>query len=405
MQLLRITKARERNDSGQDTVRREGEIPAEDVPLPAVDVDAPANEDFSVASQWQLMWWKFRRHKLAMICAVVVLLFYVVALLVEFIAPYNPSTQDATRVYHPPTSIHFRDADGDFHLWPFIYNTSSARNLETLELEFEEDTSERFPLRLFAEGDSYQLFGLIPWDRHLIGSGTPDVQFSLLGADSQGRDVFSRLVYGTRISMSIGLVGVAVSFVLGIVIGGVSGYYGGRIDTIIQRVIEFVRSMPTIPLWLGLAAALPPNWSILRIYLAITIILSLIGWTGLARVVRGRTLALREEDFVMAARLSGTSQRRIMFRHLVPSFMSHIIAALTLAIPEMIIAETSLSFLGLGLRDPAISWGVLLQDAQNIRSVALAPWLLAPGVVVVIAVLALNFLGDGLRDAADPYTR
>jgi peptide/nickel transport system permease protein len=396
---------RERSETGQDTGRREGEIPAEDVPLPAVDVDAPANEDFSVASQWQLMWWKFRRHKLAMICAVVVLLFYVVALLVEFIAPYNPSTQDATRVYHPPTSIHFRDADGDLHLWPFIYGTSSARNLDTLELEFEEDTSGRFPLRVFAKGDSYELFGLIPWDRHLIGSGTPDVQLSLLGADSQGRDVFSRLVYGTRISMSIGLVGVAISFVLGIVIGGVSGYYGGRIDTIIQRVIEFVRSMPTIPLWLGLAAALPPNWSILRIYLAITIILSLIGWTGLARVVRGRTLALREEDFVMAARLSGTSQRRIMFRHLVPSFMSHIIAALTLAIPEMIIAETSLSFLGLGLRDPAISWGVLLQDAQNIRSVALAPWLLAPGVVVVIAVLALNFLGDGLRDAADPYTR
>ncbi len=373
--------------------------------VPATTVGEPADHDVAVASQWQLMWWKFRRHKLAMICGVIVLLFYVVAALVEFIATYNPSTQEATRVYHPPTGIHFRDAEGDFHLRPFIYGTASSRSLDTLELEFQEDTSTRLPLRFFVQGDPYELFGLIPWDRHLFGVDDPDAQIFLLGADSQGRDVFSRLVYGTRISMSIGLVGVAVSFVLGIVIGGISGYYGGRIDTFIQRVIEFVRSMPTIPLWLGLSAALPPDWSIIRIYLAITIILSLIGWTGLARVVRGRCLALREEDFVMAARLSGTSQPRIMFRHLVPSFMSHIIAALTLAVPEMIIAETSLSFLGLGLRDPAISWGVLLQDAQNIRSVALAPWLLAPGVVIVIAVLALNFLGDGLRDAADPYAR
>jgi peptide/nickel transport system permease protein len=349
------------------------------------------------------MWWKFRRHKLAMICAVLVLFFYVVAILVEFIAPYDPSAQEATRVYHPPTSLHIRD-DAGFHL-PFIYDTKSSRDLDTLELVFEEDTSERIPLRFFVKGEPYELFGVIPWDRHLFGADHPDARVYLLGTDSQGRDVFSRLVYGTRISMSIGLIGVAVSFVLGIVIGGVSGYYGGRIDTVIQRVIEFVRSMPTIPLWLGLSAALPPRWSILQVYLAITVILSLIGWTGLARVVRGRCLALREEDFVMAAKLCGTSQSRIMFRHLVPSFMSHIIAALTLAVPEMIIAETSLSFLGLGLRDPAISWGVLLRDAQNIRSVALAPWLLAPGAVVVLAVLALNFFGDGLRDAADPYVR
>jgi peptide/nickel transport system permease protein len=369
-----------------------------------LDVDTTSYEEASVASQWQLMWWKFRKHKLAMICAIVVLFFYLVALLVEFVGPYDPSVQNATAVYHPPSSIHIRDEDGNFHL-PFVYDTTSSRDLTTLELKFEEDTTTRLPIRLFAKGEPYELFGLISWDRHLFGVSDPEANFFLLGADSQGRDVFSRLVYGTRISMSIGLVGVAVSFVLGIVIGGISGYYGGRIDTFIQRVIEFVRSMPTIPLWLGLSAALPPDWTIIKVYLAITIILSLIGWTGLARVVRGRCLALREEDFVMAARLSGTSQPRIMFRHLVPSFMSHIIAALTLAIPEMIIAETSLSFLGLGLRDPAISWGVLLQDAQNIRSVALAPWLLAPGLVVVVAVLALNFLGDGLRDAADPYAR
>ncbi len=380
---------------------RAADAPASPIAVPATESDETA----SVASQWQLMWWKFRRHKLAMVCGVVVILFYVVAAFVEIIAPYNPNEQDARNVYHPPTAVHFRDADGNFHLRPFIYATTGARDLDTLQVVFEEDTSRRLPIHLFVKVEPYQLWGTFTLDRKLFGVDDPTERFFALGADSQGQDVFSRLIYGTRISMSIGLVGVAVSFVLGIVIGGVSGYFGGWIDTVIQRVIEFVRSMPTIPLWLGLSAALPPTWSILQVYLAITIILSLIGWTGLARVVRGRCLALREEDFVMAARLSGTSQPRIMFKHLVPSFMSHIIAALTLAIPEMIIAETSLSFLGLGLRDPAISWGVLLQDAQNIRSVALAPWLLAPGVVVVIAVLALNFLGDGLRDAADPYAR
>lgn len=382
-----------------------GSAVTEDLSATGVAINQPDADDLSVASQWQLMWWKFRRHKLAMICGVVVLLFYIVAVFVEFIAPYNPSAQEARNAYRPPTSVHFRDASGGLHVRPFVYDVSSTRDLETLELVFEEDTSTRIPIRFLTRGEPYDLFGLIPWDRHLIGVDDPDARLFLLGADSQGRDVFSRIVYGTRISMSIGLIGVLVSFVLGIVIGGISGYYGGGIDTVIQRVIEFIRSMPTIPLWMGISAALPPRWSILQVYLAITIILSLIGWTGLARVVRGRCLALREEDFVTAARLSGTGQSRIIFRHLVPSFMSHIIAALTLAIPEMIIAETSLSFLGLGLRAPAISWGVLLQDAQNIRSVALAPWLLTPGLIVVIAVLALNFLGDGLRDAADPYSR
>lgn len=360
---------------------------------------------YAAASEWQLMWYKFSRHRLAVICGVIVLLLYVVAAFVEFVAPYDPEAQNAASAYQAPTRVHFFDAEGRFHFQPFVYGSTSQRNLDTFELEFVEDDSVRHPISMFVQGDAYRLWGLFPSRLHLFGVEDSDVRFYLLGADRQGRDVFSRIIHGTRLSMSIGLAGVVLSFFIGIVVGGVSGYYGGRIDMVTQRVIEFVRSMPTIPLWLGLAAALPAHWSVMQVYFAITVILSLIGWTGLAQVVRGRALALREEDFIMAARLSGTSRTRIIFKHMVPSFMSHIIAALTLAVPEMIIAETALSFLGLGLRYPAISWGVLLQEAQNLRSVALAPWLLAPGAMVVVAVLALNFLGDGLRDAADPYRR
>lgn len=363
-----------------------------------------AKVEWDTASQWQLIWYKFSRHRLAVACGVIVLLLYVIAAFVEFIAPYDPEAQSARNAYHPPTAVHIFDTEGNLH-FPFIYGTASKRNLDTLELEFTEDTSVRHPIQLLVKGDPYKLWNLIPGDIRLFGVTDPDVQLFLLGADRQGRDMVSRIVYGTRLSMSIGLVGVILSFVIGIVVGGISGYFGGVIDIVTQRVIEFIRSMPTIPLWLGLAAALPPTWSSMEVYFSITVILSLIGWTGLAQVVRGRALALREEDFIMAARLSGSSQGKIIFGHMVPSFTSHIIAALTLAVPEMIIAETALSFLGLGLRYPAISWGVLLQEAQNLRSVALAPWLLFPGAAVVVAVLALNFLGDGLRDAADPYRR
>lgn len=372
----------------------------------AIDPVVQAGDDQeAIASPWELMWWKFRQHRLAVISLVVIIALYLMAMFVEFVAPYDPEAQEARYAYHPPMRIHFFDAEGDFHFRPFVYGTSEERDLETLSLVFTEDTSELHPLRFFVQGEAYELWGRIPLDIHLFGVDDPDTSFFLLGADRQGRDVLSRVVYGSRISLSIGLVGVVMSFLLGIVIGGVSGYYGGFIDTIVQRGIELLRSIPTIPLWMALAAALPANWPILRIYFGITIILSLIGWTGLAREVRGRSLSLREEDFVLAARLCGSSEWRIILRHMVPSFMSHIIASLTLAIPAMILAETALSFLGVGLRYPAISWGVLLQEAQNIRAVATAPWLLAPGGAVIVAVLALSFLGDGLRDAADPYTR
>jgi peptide/nickel transport system permease protein len=260
-------------------------------------------------------------------------------------------------------------------------------------------------VRFFAKGFEYKWLGLIPSDIHLIGvqGAQADETLFIMGTDVQGRDLWSRLMYGTRTSLIIGLASVALSLILGVMLGGISGYYGGVMDTVIQRVIEILRSIPTIPLWMGLAAALPGSWSVTQVYFAITLIISLLGWTELARVVRGRFLSLREEDFVMAARLAGCSRMRIIFRHMVPSFLSHIIAATTLALPAMIISETSLSFLGLGLRPPAISWGVLLQDAQNIQSLAISPWLLIPVIPVIVAVLAFNFVGDGLRDAADPY--
>ena len=358
-----------------------------------------------VAPQWKLMYWRFRKHRLAVASVFVLAALYFIVLFCEFVAPYNPELFSTRYTLAPPTRIRLFDA-GQLH-WPFVYGVTRARDPVTLRPTFVEDTSVRHPIKLFVRGEPYKLWGVIPADMRLFGIETaPEEQMLfLVGADRLGRDLFSRIVYGARISLSLGLVGVFMSLILGIVLGGVSGYYGGTVDTIVQRTIEFIRSIPAIPLWMGLSAALPANWPVVWVYFGITVILSLIGWTGLARVVRGRFLALREEDFVLAARLVGSSEMRIILRHMVPSFLSYIIASLTLAVPGMILAETGLSFIGLGLRAPAISWGVLLQEAQNLRSVALAPWVLAPGLAVVISILAFNFLGDGLRDAADPYSR
>ncbi|HYU19825.1 MAG TPA: ABC transporter permease [Chloroflexota bacterium] len=361
-----------------------------------------AEERISVASQWQLMWWRFRRHKLALVGAVVVIVFYSVVVVADFLAYADPEASDAQRGLISPQSIQFFD-EGGFN--PYVFALKGRRDPITFKRVYTPDPNEKLRVRLFVPGFEYKLLGVFPASRHLFGVEGAEAEQSLflLGTDLQGRDVWSRLMYGTRISLTIGLVSVALSLFLGVLLGGLSGFYGGLADTLIQRVIEILRSIPTIPLWMGLAAAMPPDWTVLQVYFTITIIISLIGWTELARVVRGRFLSLREEDFVMAADLAGCSRARIIFVHMVPLFLSHIIAATTLALPAMIISETSLSFLGLGLRPPAISWGVLLQQAQNVQTVAISPWLLLPAIPVIVVILAFNFLGDGLRDAADPY--
>ncbi|MGP1254055.1 MAG: ABC transporter permease [Kiloniellales bacterium] len=368
---------------------------------PGIEVPMTAEQErYYQAGQWTIIWWKFRRHRLALASGVLLLAFYLIVLFAEFVAPYDLHSRNTQHIYAPPQALHLFH-EGEF-VGPFVYGYDYRLNMQNLQREYVPNPEKVQPLRFFCSGDSYEFWGLIEADLHLVCAAEGGTLF-LLGTDRLGRDMFSRIIYGARISMTIGLIGVALTFVLGLLFGGLAGYYGGLVDEAIQRAIEILRSFPTIPLFMTLSAILPVTWSPILVFFGISIILALLEWPDLARAVRSKLLSLREEDFATAAQLMGASPVRIIGRHLLPSFASHLIASASLAIPTMILAETALSFLGLGLRPPVTSWGVLLTEAQNINVVALYPWLMLPVVPVILVVLAFNFLGDGLRDAADPY--
>ena len=359
-------------------------------------------EDFYRAGQWQLVWWKFKRHRLANIGAVVLAVFYFFAIFAEFMAPYDSLHRFKDYVTMSPSNIHIRDEQGNFQR-PFVYGIIRGRDPVTFRPVYEADTDAIYPIKFFVRGDEYEFWGLFTTDLHFFGTSDPELPVFLLGSDLIGRDVFSRVIYGGRISLTVGLIGIAISFVLGLLLGGAAGYFGGVIDESVMRVIDVMYALPTIPLWMSLAAALPQDWPQLRTYFFVTIILSILGWTGLARTVRGKMLSTREEDFIMAAKLDGESEWKIITRYMLPAFASYIIVQMTLFIPAMILGETSLSFLGIGLHEPTVSWGVMLNDTQEIKAIAQTPWLLWPCFFVIVAVLMFNFLGDGMRDAADPY--
>jgi peptide/nickel transport system permease protein len=359
-------------------------------------------EEFYRAGQWQLVWWKFRRHKLANFALAVLIVFYFLAAFAEFMAPYIPLHRHKNFVTKPPSSLHIRDINGQWRL-PFVYGTVRTRNPITMRPEYVEDQSIIYPINFFVRGDDYKFWGLFTTNIHFFGTGTDDNPVFILGSDKLGRDTFSRVIYGTRISLTIGLFGVGISFVMGLLLGGIAGYWGGVVDEVIMRLIDVLVSLPSIPLFMTLAAALPQNWPQVRIYFYVTVILSILGWTGLARTVRGKLLSIREEDFVMAARLDSEKEMGIITRYMLPGFTSYIIMSLTLSIPGVILGETTLSFLGIGLSEPTVSWGTMLKDAQDLQTIAQLPWLMWPVAFVIVAVLMFNFLGDGLRDAADPY--
>ncbi len=378
------------------------ETAQETVTAPAlpVKVAPPEGNVKAVASQWQLMWWKFRKNRLAVLGLIVGILFYLLPIFAEFVAPRGPQYFKPDYVFAPPQPIHFF-SEGRFQT--FVYALKFERDPRSLKKVWVLDKETKIAVGFFVKGDPYKLLGFIPTDRHLFGPLDKEQPFYLMGADKNGRDLFSRIIYAARISLTVGLVGVFLQLLIGVILGGISGLFGGIVDVVIQRIIEIINSIPSLPIMMAFAAIVPPGTSPVQVYMIVTLILALLTWTGMARVVRGRFLALREEDFILAAKLDGVGSSRLIFRHMLPSFLSHIIASITIAIPYMILSETTLSFLGVGLRPPTVSWGVMLRDAQQIATLANYPWLLWPAAAVIVFVIAMNFLGNGLRDAADPY--
>lgn len=367
--------------------------------------DPAARDEYQLMTVRQLMTRKFLRNRMALLSFIALVIIYLSTIFAGFVAPYSARSSDSKLTYSPPMTIRIRDPEtGSFHL-PFFYPLRGKRNMETFQLEYVEHREKRVPIQFFVKGEPYKALGIIEWDVHLFGSSDPEERLHIMGSDVRGRDLFSRIIFGGQVSLSVGIFGVMITIVVGSVIGTLSGYYGGVFDNVVQRLIETIRSFPQLPLWMALAAAIPPQWPPEWVYAGIVVVLAFINWTGLSREVRGLVLSLKERDYVHAAEASGASTARIVRKHLIPNMASHIIVTATLAVPVTILGESALSFLGIGVRPPMVSWGLLLNDAIKIQNIVLYPWTLFPGLFILVAVIAYNFLGDGLRDMVDPFAR